>query len=385
MKNSQLNKIILLITIVLLLPGAYAIDDRPAPSYEQQRYYPNCSIFSNPMSNMGMGMFNMMSGMPFFGGGVRRMGSMMASQMLNNPQMAHDMVFCAIRDPQMVGIMMKMLRSSNGLLNQITSLIYRSPTLAEGLIDLALIYRGVAPFLFARLNPSLYHALSYAMSKSPSLTKKMMRLLDQHAEYVLHSGTPFWNIFFYLGHEDSFNDGSEISNERFLQAVFSDIDSAAHFVKIINNRVDKSVRSQLLNFVLLGQRPAEFVYNLHHPKQAYLFNYAMIKGMASSVIDLYDHDDMPNRNSENPANALLGELMIEMVDLDSDADVMQLSNYGKIFISALTHAQESGDEEGTALYELMNMIIPLEIFEDQLPTRDENTPLPRNLTTLPLF
>jgi hypothetical protein len=367
----------------VLIDPQFKLEEGPTNPYGRQRR-PNCSMFSNPMTSMGMGMFNMMSGMPFMGGAVRRAGSMMASQMLNSPQMAHDMVECAKNNPQMVGTMMKMLESDRGMLRKITSLIYQSPTLAEGLIDLALKYQGIAPFLFTRLDPALYHALTFAMSKSPSLTQKMMHLMDEHAANVIHSNTPFWNIFFYLGHEDIDGDGSEIADERFIQTVFSDIKSVTHFIKIINKR-DKGIRSQLLDFMLLGKRPSEFGQNLDHKKQAYHFNYAMIRGLAASIVDVYDHNDMPNSNSDNPANALLGELMLEMVDMNSDADVLQLSAYGKSFIGAVVYAKESGDQDSAAVYELLNAIIPLDIFVDQLPATDETTPLPRDLTKLPLF
>ncbi len=347
-------------------------------------YRPNCSMFSNPMTSMGMGMFNMMSGMPFFGSGVRRMGSMMASQMMNNPRMAYDMIECAKSNPQMVGTMMKMLQSNRGMLQQIAGLIYHSPAIAESLIDLGLMYQGVAPFFFTNLNPALYHALTYAMSKNPSLTQKMIHLVDEHAPYILRSGTPFWNILMYLGHEDSNSDGGEIPNERFIRAVFSDIKTITHFVKVIN-KLDKPIRTQMLDFLLLGKRPDEFVYNLRHTNQAYLFAYAMIDGMANSIVDIYDHNDMPNSNSENPANALLGELMIEMVDMESDADVLQLSEYGRTFIAALLFAKDKGNKNAIAVHEMMNQIIPLEIFMDQLPTPTDSTPDPRNLDQLPLF
>lgn len=305
-----------------------------------------CGTGMGQMAGGAMNMMgSMMSMMPMGGNMVQGMSSSAMRQVLSNPQMTLKAISCAQRNQQMVQMMLKTLAGDRGLLHQMGRTMVRDPRIAKAMMDLALRKPQVGDFLLSRIDKVLFNELSYAMILHQGMAYDVAHLAWIHRKRHLKVGSPLIQTLHAWGEVEQEYDGVEFATERFLFAVYSDINAGYLFMKTMAE-LDETTRDYLLDVIFLG-KIKNYFYDRRSGQwsDAEFFNesfrnlYALLYGLNLSLATPVD--------GELPAQSETGQaLMKEMMKYMIDHETKRPTEWGMRFmLSLVAGAQEYRDPQ----------------------------------------
>lgn len=337
---------------------------------------------------MGAGMMNMgtsMMGMvPFFGGmakGMKNsMSSSMMSQILQNPQQTLQALDCAKRNDEMVTMMLQTINSDQSLIYKMGDSMIENGAIAKSVMELAIQKPRVGRLLLQKIDPIVFRQLTLSLIKHEGMAYDATYMISQHRHEFLRQGSTLMRVFSGWNTYESDDDGVEDCVEKFIYAVFSNIEAANLFMWTLEN-IDPKEKEYILDVIFMGRLPNHFYDYTNNrwvdgefKRQSFYNLYTLIFALKDALFKELKTATPSKEDFPEEAQKLMQNMMKYMLDKKT----MRPTRWGMRFMNVLmAGAQMHRDPDIQAFAGFLIQLMPPR-FEEGLPHElPEDAPVPR--------
>ena len=343
---------------------------------------PMCkSDVMNMAMKMADEMFGMASKVPVFGrfmsSARRRVMDTAFDEVLKHTSLTLDFMRCALHNKTIVKMMLRALKYSPGLIDDMGMMARYEPKFNPLFVLLATRSHSVSEYIFNNINPMIYDHLTYDMIENPELTEEFTKLFISGSAYHLTHNKRFVEFLFDFDDPSNNDDAIERATERFIYSVFGNFNAGNMLVDSLSN-LDSGPYNILMDLLFFGEQRTSN-YSIEKAEvlntQRFYNTYAMVDVLAEKIIPHFDNTVGMDPISSNLANALVAKLMGHLINSTG------LTVYGQSFFQAMiSMAQVHHNKNAYIVIGFFEKIFPSEAFE-QAPAALEQAPAPRDYKT----
>ncbi|MBU1432421.1 hypothetical protein KKF91_17930 [Myxococcota bacterium] len=348
----------------------------PAPAQAQLNNPDACSGVMIDMMTDGMVFMYLHTADLCFGMCDQAMGVFFMA-VLESSSLTMEFMECAAANPELIDMMIRIIAHNPELLDRMASIIEQDCAFPAAFIDMASWHDDLRAFFFYVLNDRLYRALTRSMlCQPPFIVETLGEMMELDAAREMRRGRPFWEVYMNMGAPEHDADANEMADERMFYAFMSNPRAAASMFEALST-MGEAEQVAVLDFMFLGRTHTRDA-SQENPRQAFYNIYAITEAFMTGIAPLYDMNLPPDPRSANPANALLGQMLAILVEMDAQGQLIGFTPYAGSFFQALrSGAEVHCDPRCLGMMHFMASLFPLEVFA-RLPPADESAPSPRD-------